>query len=204
MSTMKLLLTILISLPLLTNSIHLRSHLHPMTPEFTKQITILNATEQKVRDKIKTIEGDLTLKKDHLKTLEQQVRDQITTNNQIQHWLSKAQISISTIEKAKESVQIKYDLQRLKPFVALAEKRKDNLFKQSEKAGSAHKEVSDRVESLEAQLRELQLEVKTTPKTITTTTSTSSGPAETAESSTTKSEIDTAEGSLDDLLKELE
>ena len=168
---MKLLLTILISLPLLTNSIHLRSHLHPMTPEFTKQITILNATEQKVRDKIKTIEGDLTLKKDHLKTLEQQVRDQITTNNQIQHWLSKAQISISTIEKAKESVQIKYDLQRLKPFVALAEKRKDNLFKQSEKAGSAHKEVSDRVESLEAQLRELQLEVKTTPKTITTTTS---------------------------------
>ena len=123
---MKLLLTILISLPLLTDSIHLRSHLHPMTPEFTKQITILNATEQKVRDKIKTIEGDLTLKKDHLKTLEQQVRDQITTNNQIQHWLSKAQISISTIEKAKESVQIKYDLQRLKPFVALAEKRKDN------------------------------------------------------------------------------
>ena len=201
---MKLLLTILISLPLLTNSIHLRSHLHPMTPEFTKQITILNATEQKVRDKIKTIEGDLTLKKDHLRTLEQQVRDQITTNNQIQHWLSKAQISISTIEKAKESVQIKYDLQRLKPFVALAEKRKDNLFKQSEKAGSAHKEVSDRVESLEAQLRELQLEVKTTPKTITTTTSTSSAPAEPVESSTTKSEIDTAEGSLDDLLKELE
>jgi hypothetical protein len=139
-------------------------------------------------------------KKESLKLLEQQVRISITDVSKTEEWISTAQQSITQLMRAKEAVHIKNDLTKLKPFVELAKQKKDKLAKATERVGSAHKEVSDRVEELEHQLRELQSDVRVEEKKKKKVDDDDKPESPSA----TGGSLDSVEGSLDDLLKELE
>ena len=189
-----------------------------MPPEFLAELKKLNATEVKVRDQIRQQESELEKQKKTLKTYKEQVRNQAVTVSHVEEWLKKAQASIGRIERAKQAVEVKFDLQRLRPFVNLAKQRREKLLAQSEKIGSAHKEVSDRVESLENQLRELQSNVLESEKKHLETTGTEnenekkkmkdaatgpSSPSESTSSTASSADLKAVEGTLDDLMKEL-
>ena len=202
-----------------TCAFHLRSRMR-MPPEFNLQIQKLNSTEVKVRRQIENQELDLVKQRAALKDLEQHVADQMTTVSHIEDWIAKAQKGIDELTKAKQAVHVQYDLQRLRPFVKLAASKKEKLQKESERVGSAHREVTDRVAALEQQLKELQVDVKekkeeeekkkeeavkgadTTHMPAGSSSSATAAAADSTEEEDNK--IKTAEGSLDDLLRELD
>jgi chromosome segregation ATPase len=203
------------------NNLRINIRTTPMPPEYVKELGKLNATEAKVRAKIQLQESDLEVQKTTLTKYKEQVRTQETTVAQVEEWLKKAQASIGRIERAKQAVEVKFDLQRLRPFVNLAKQKREKLLAQSEKIGSAHKEVSDRVESLENQLRELQSNVLDSEKKHLETTGTGTenekmktkdaaiGPSspssssESTASTASSTDLKAVEGTLDDLMKEL-
>jgi chromosome segregation ATPase len=104
----------------------------------------------------------------------------------------------------------------LRPFVKLAASKREKLKQESERVGSAHKQVSDRVTELENQLKNLRANVtekqedavkdKENSSTISSTGSSSSSSSSSNEvdKKEEEEELKTASGSIDDLLKELD
>ena len=192
-----------------------------MPPEFQTQIDKLNATETKVRKQIQLQETELKTKKTMLKSTEEKVRRELKEVSGIEKWIVRAQKGIDHLTKAKEAVHVRYDLQRLRPFMKLAASKREKLKSEALKVSSAHKEVADRVSRLENQLKGLQAvtlqkeeqvqgEVAVTPSgggTGASSTDPDTAAVTTAENAKAKEEeekLKTAEGTLDDLLQELD
>ena len=192
------------------NAIYLR-----MPPKYQKEIDKLNTTEDKVRKQIKVQQGDLDEKRSLLKKDEDRIRKEMKEVSYVEDWLRKAQKGLDRIAKAKESVHVQYDLERLRPFVKLAASKREKLKQESERVGSAHKQVSDRVTELENQLKNLRANVtekqedavkdKENSSTISSTgSSSSSSSSNEVDKKEEEEELKTASGSIDDLLKELD
>ena len=196
-----------------------------MPPEFQTQIDKLNATETKVRKQIQLQSTDLIAKKAKLRATEEEVRAELKEVSGIGKWIARAQKGIDQITKAKEAVHVRYDLQRLRPFMKLAASKREKLKSEALKVSSAHKEVADRVSRLENQLKGLQAVTlqkeeqvqgeaavisssggspgasgasSTDPDTAAATT------VENAKAKEEEEKLKTAEGTLDDLLQELD
>ena len=196
-----------------------------MPPEFQTQIDKLNATETKVRKQIQLQSTDLIAKKATLSATEEKVREELKEVSGIGKWIARAQKGIDQITKAKEAVHVRYDLQRLRPFMKLAASKREKLKSEALKVSSAHKEVADRVSRLENQLKGLQAVTlqkeeqvqgeaavisssggspgasgasSTDPDTAAATT------VENAKAKEEEEKLKTAEGTLDDLLQELD
>ena len=127
-----------------------------LDPEYQAEIDKLNAAEKKVKDAMAVQRSSLAIKKEALQVIQDQEKEAQGKVDEVTKWLQRAQNSIEKIDSRKQAVHIKFDLKRLRPLVGMAAEKKKKLIMETEKIGSAHKEVSSRVAALEAELEELE------------------------------------------------
>ena len=127
-------------------------------PEFQAEVDKLDATQDKVREAMSVQRDSLAKRKEALRVVQKQEKDAQRKVDEVVTWLKRAQESVDKIDSQKQAVHVQFDLKRLRPLVGLAAEKKKKLIMETEKIGSAHKEVSSRVAALEAELEELQAE----------------------------------------------
>ena len=129
-----------------------------LDPEFQAEIDKLDATQAKVREAISVQQDALAIKKEALRVIQEQEKDAQGKVDEISVWLQRARQACNNIDRQVQAVHVRFDLKRLRPLVGIAAEKKKKLIMETEKIGSAHKEVSSRVSALEAELEELQAE----------------------------------------------
>ena len=129
-----------------------------LDPEFQRELDKLDATQAKVRSAMSVQRDALAVKKEALKVIQEQEKEAQSKVDEVTAWLERAQDSINKMDSQKQAVRVRFDLKRLRPLVGIAAEKKKKLIMETEKIGSAHKEVSSRVAALEAELEELEAE----------------------------------------------
>ena len=129
-----------------------------LSPELEAEVKKIENSEEHVRATMKKQEEALDKEKDHVNDIREQLHDAQGRVDKLETWLGKAEHSVEKLEAQKHGIHIRWDLQRLRPYIKSSTEKKRKLEEEQRKIGSAHDEVTNRVAALEDELKRLDFE----------------------------------------------
>ena len=124
-------------------------------PELMAKLRKINQTQAKARQLVREEELVFENSKKKAKEMKIALKQHLLKVKKQKMWIRQVKSKIEKLEQKKTALKVKYDLDRIKPYLHKAEEHRKELTSEEKKWKSSSSAMTDKVRELESKLKDL-------------------------------------------------
>lgn len=124
-------------------------------PELMEKLRNINETEARARKLVQQEELAFENSKKKAKEMKKALKQHLLKLKKEKMWILQVKSKIKKLEQKKAALKVKYDLDRIKPYLHKAEEHQKELSTEEKKWKSSSSAMTDKVRELESKLKDL-------------------------------------------------